>query len=227
MAKSICIKCGRPTNHLVIGEKLVEFYEEESTWWEKYHYQIIQCKGCDEVSFRILSTDAQRAYASEEHNYPRWDQELFPKRTVHTIPIKQLANTPPNIKKIYRETVDAINADANILGSAGIRSIIEGVCMDKGITQGEVVSGSGKSKISKSLDGKIEGLASNGLLTNENASILHELRFLGNQALHELSAPSKEELKLAINIIENVLDNIYELSHKAKKLKAVMIKRHK
>ena len=128
---------------------------------------------------------------------------------------------------IYRETIDAINNDSNILCSGGIRAIIEGICIDKGIDRGEVKKSNGEKQILKNLEGKIGGLSSNGLLTKENTEILHDLRFLGNEALHELSAPSKEELKLAINIIEHTLENIYELHDKAKRLKAERIKRKK
>jgi len=141
------------------------------------------------------------------------------------LPIKQLVNTPQNIRTIYRETIDALNSGSLILCSGGIRAIVEGVCNDKGITKGTVINGAGKSIVSKNLNGKIEGLHTAGYLTPENAAILHELRFLGNEALHSLSAPSHEELKIAINIVEQTLDNIYELQHKARMLKIEKSKR--
>lgn len=226
--KSICIKCNRPTNQGVVGEKEIFYKEDETGWWEEYKYQIIQCQGCDSVSFRILTNDAQQQQMADfEELGEVWSSELFPKRTAHTLPIKRLANTPQNIKGIYRETIDAINNGSNILCSGGIRAIIEGICIDKGIDKGEITKADGTKRISRNLDGKIEGLASNGLLTIDNAKILHDLRFLGNEALHALSSPSQAELKLAINIIEHTLDNIYELHYKAKRLKAEKTKRTK
>ena len=226
--KSICIKCNIPTNHSVVGEKEINYKEDETGWWEDYKYQIIQCQGCDSVSFRILTNDAQQQQLFDHEELGEvWSSELFPKRTAHTLPIKQLANTPQNIKGIYRETIDAINNGSNILCSGGIRAIIEEICNDKGIDRGEIIKDDGTKRTSKNLDGKIEGLASNGFLTNDNAEILHDLRFLGNEALHASSAPSQEELKLAINIIEHTLDNIYELHFKAKRLKAEKTKRTK
>ena len=59
-----------------------------------------------------------------------------------------------------------------------------------------------------------------GILTKRNADILHEHRFLGNEALHELTQPSKDELALAIQIIEHILEHIYELLDKAAELHA-------
>lgn len=62
------------------------------------------------------------------------------------------------------------------------------------------------------LRGKIGGLTEKALLTKKHSEILHEHRFLGNDALHSLDALAKYELKLAIEIIEHTLDNLYEIS---------------
>jgi Domain of unknown function (DUF4145) len=97
--------------------------------------------------------------------------------------------------------------------------VIEGICIDKKIEKGEVTDAKGNKKMSKGLDGKIEALNATGNITRANADVLHELRFLGNEALHELTAPSLDELRLAITIVENTIDNLYELKHKGGLLK--------
>jgi hypothetical protein len=223
--KSICSKCKRSTNHLVLSEKIINYHEDESGWWEDHKYQIVQCQGCDTISFRKLYNDFYRDMAAGEVGENPWMQELYPKRTLQSLSIKNLLNIPSNIKKIYRETIDAFNNNQTILCSGGLRAVIEGVCKDRGIESGEVVDKNGEKKESKNLDGKIEELATKGFLTKANAEMLHELRFLGNEALHELSSPSNQELKMAIEIIEHTLDNIYELEHKASELKAEIAKR--
>jgi hypothetical protein len=38
---------------------------------------------------------------------------------------------------------------------------------------------------------------------------------LGNQALHELEPPDKQDVALAIDIIEDVLNVVYELDYKS------------
>ena len=117
------------------------------------------------------------------------------------------------------------NNEIYSLCAAGLRSIIEGICAERNISDGEVEytdkNGDKKKKRSKTLQGKISGLAEKGVLTKDNAEILHELRFLGNKALHELTTPQPEELQLGINIIEHILENIYDLPSKAKELKAI------
>ncbi len=223
--KSICSTCKRETNHEILSEEKV-YYREESGWWEENKYQIIKCKGCDTISFRKLSTDAASG-GGVEYGFDPWTQELFPKRTLQSLPIKNLLNTPQNIKNIYRETIDAFNNGQFILCSGGLRAIIEGVCKQRGISRGEVDNGKGGTRVSTKLDGKIEALASNGYLTKDNANILHELRFIGNAALHELSSPSNNELKMAIEIIEHTLDNLYEFEHKAIELRKEIAKSKK
>ncbi len=220
--KSICETCKGPTKQTVLFEKEVSEEEQETGWWETSIYQIIQCDGCESISYRTLFDSAYlRSYEGNSI------ESLFPKRTVNSLSIKSFLNTPKNIVSIYRETIDAYNNDMEILCSAGLRTIIEGICTDKNIKNGEITEVGGKKKTSKGLDGKIEGLAANGFLTKVHSDVLHELRFLGNKALHNLSPPSKKELKLAIDIVEHSIENIYELQDRARKLKAAAAKRNK
>ena len=50
------------------------------------------------------------------------------------------------------------------------------------------------------------------------ANNLHSIRFIGNEAAHELEAPSPDELRLAISICEDLLNYVYELDYKAYRL---------
>jgi len=117
------------------------------------------------------------------------------------------------------------------LCGAGVRALVEGLCNENKIVDGEIEStkrdGSKVKKRADNLQGRINGLAEKGKLTKENAEILHEHRFLGNTAIHDLSAPTKEELNLAITIIEHVFDNIYEIPEMATQLKNKRLKKSK
>lgn len=215
--KSYCSKCNRPTNQKVLKQEKVNYQEEDGSWWEETEFQIIQCGGCDELSFRTLYSDAQIQQQSDVETI--YIQELYPKRGPNSIPIKSFNNLPLNIKEIYRETIDAFNNEQIILCCGGLRALIEGICLDKLIKGILKKNKKGKDFLQDNLEGKIEGLAEKGYLTKDNATSLHELRFLGNEALHELTKPSIAEIKLAIEIIELTIENIYEIQHKAKTLK--------
>jgi len=212
--KSFCSTCSIPTNQKVLHQEMVAC-SDETGWWDDTNYQIIQCMGCDTISFRKLYNDVSMQQHYDEDSTT---QELFPKRGAHSRQMRAYRNVPIDIKKVYLETIEAYNNNLNLLCGVGIRAILEGICIDKSIKEGTIISSSGKQSKSKGLDGKIYGLAANGYLTSINAEVLHELRFLGNSAVHELTIPSVEDLSIAIDIIELIIDNIYELGHKAKRL---------
>lgn len=215
--KSYCSKCNGPKNQKVLKQETITYHEEDDTWWEESVYQIIQCGGCDELSYRTLYSDAQIQQQSDMETI--YVQVLFPKRGPISIPIKSFNNIPLNIKGIYRETIDAFNNEQIILCCGGLRVLIEGICLDKTIKGIIKKNKKGEDFLQDNLEGKIEGLAEKGYLTKDNATSLHELRFLGNEALHELTKPSISEIKLAIEIFELTVENIYEIQHKVMTLK--------
>jgi hypothetical protein len=222
--KVLCIGCKHVTNHNILFEKDQNYYEEDGGWWEQHNYQIVQCQGCDSISFRELYTDISLDQNSDYTGDDRYVETLFPKRSLHTLPIKNLLNTPLNIKRIYRESIDAYNNDLSILCCVGLRAIIEGICKDKGIQKGEITTSKGVKRISRDLDGKINGLVATGFLTSQNSEALHDLRFLGNEAVHELTGPSIHDLAIAIKIVEHLIDTIYEMQRKAIQLKSIVKK---
>jgi hypothetical protein len=63
---------------------------------------------------------------------------------------------------------------------------------------------------------KIEGLKK--LLPASTAEKFHSLRFIGNQAAHEFKEPQPDDLRLGIEICEDILNFLYELDHRASKL---------
>jgi hypothetical protein len=137
-------------------------------------------------------------------------------------PFPHLTKKP---RRIYRETIEAYNNELYTLTAGGLRAIVEAICIDKAIADGPVEEkdkATGGTKIVRrnNLQGKIFGMAEKGFLTQKQAEVLHEHRFMGNEALHDLEMPDPDNLKLAIDIIEHTLVTIYELEHRAAALKA-------
>jgi hypothetical protein len=178
--------------------------------WGGTSHQIIRCAGCKTVGFR------QESHFSEEEGL---SETLYPIRTKNKLTPKDFLSAPQALRRIYRETIDSFNAECVTLCAGGLRACVEGICADKKIKSGTVEfvdkSGSTKTRVSKNLDGKISGLQENGILTGTKAKLLHTHRFLGNDALHDLDMPSIDELKLAIQIIEHVLEELYSMEDKA------------
>lgn len=220
-SKELCLKCTVNTNHEVIADHTIRW--EQDVFIDHYdsftvdgfeEYQMIKCLGCDSVSLKHVS------YFSEDHD-PLEDEgggtiTFYPKRSKSAIAEQSFPGLPPDLKRIYRETIDCFNNESYTLAAAGLRILIEGLCAQLGIKNGPV----GNDKRSEKLDGKINGLAENKFLTESDANSLHEHRFLGNEAVHELNQPSMEELRLAIKIIEHTLSATLEIPNLQATLRA-------
>lgn len=166
-------------------------------------WQIIECKGCERISFRekwVTSEDIDPATGELEKMI-----ELYPERKTNFLEEKHYTVLPKKIRNIYREIIQSFNMNMYLSCSACLRVIIEEICSQSDITKGNIV-------------GKISKLHIQGFLTERHAEILHQHRFLGNKALHEVQLPTREELLLAIQIMEHTIENIYELQDKFEEL---------
>ncbi len=225
----ICITCKNRNRHKVLtsvdssGEEDIA-YNYTINWY--IHHQIIECQGCGSISFRDESSNSEDFDPEDGYNIT---ELIYPKRTSNTWDTKEFYNVPQNLRRIYKETIDCYNIDCLTLCGAGVRALVEGLCKENNILDGVVeeqkADGTIGIKRKKDLQGKINGLYEKGKLTKKSAEILHEHRFLGNRAIHELSLPSKEELGFAIEIVENVLDTLYEIPQKAIQLKTERLKK--
>lgn len=214
-----CPTCFRQTQHVVlqsIDKNGGEYDSPEMRYGVEWfdHFQIVECQGCETTSFRHTHW-----FSEDDRVYER----LYPQRSPNSISAKDLWNVPDTLRRLYRETIDAFNFEASTLCAAGLRAIVEGICAEHGVSKGSIEctarDGSTKSRESRSLEGKISGLAEKHILTKQNAAILHEHRFLGNDAVHELAQPSRSELSLAIQIIEHTLESLYEIPKTAAMLR--------
>jgi hypothetical protein len=221
--KVFCATCKRETNHLVmqsVDESGSERFQcgpdpEDFDYvdWKSSH-QIIQCQGCDTFSFRRVQWHSEEDW----HDGDGTSTTLYPPRDGTTLIAKEFHSVPRNLKLIYGEIIICFNAGASTLCAAGLRAAIEGLCVAQGVEKGTVTKqkpdGTLTTSTSNNLEGKIAGLHEKGLLTKRNAEILHEHRFLGNQAVHDLSRPSDDDLRTAIEIVEHVFEALYEIPEK-------------
>jgi hypothetical protein len=213
-----CNHCEHRTNHLILAQEIKPFYPtnhpEMEIEFAEGKWEILICEDCEVVTFR------ETWETSEDYDYNKG--KIIP--TVHYYPIRKeklkqiilFKNLPQDLSRIYKEIVGCFNNNFNILCAGGIRALIEGICKEKSINEGPVSKilkdGIEKVEIKNNLEGKINGLKEKGIIHQDKADILHELRFLGNEALHVLDEPSKEELKIAIEIVEHILIDLFEIS---------------
>lgn len=227
----LCSSCKSTTKHRIIAslDKDGCEYDEREGWSVEWNdeFQIIQCQGCESTSFRHTS------WFSEDANPTTGEtgqtERLYPKRSSSSVITKPFYNVPSNLRRIYGELVDCFNNEIPTLCAAGLRALVEGICAHEGVTDGPVhlpaIGGGTQIKRKSNLEGRIAGLQEKGLLTQSSAQTLHEHRYLGNDAVHELARPSDDELRLAIDIIELTLEQLYELPEKAEELRRATARR--
>ena len=221
-----CGKCNIETNHVVLtsietdGRVMLQskYGEDRDLIDWRENFQIIKCQGCDSISFRHFNWNSEDY--CEDYSYT---VRIYPHRDLSSLKKKDFWGVPNNLRHIYKEVIDSFNNNCFILCAAGIRALVEGICANKSIKHIEVEQTKKDGTIKKikksDLEGKIMGLHQKGFLTENNANILHEHRYLGNDAVHELAMPSTTELRLAIEIVESTLEQLYELPEKHLELK--------
>jgi hypothetical protein len=190
-----CGSCGGDKNHHVIAKREVRSHEDEPYQWGEDHY-FCQCAGCDTYCYAVAE------YTEDDYdNYTgemlcRW--KTYPLSKNARKPIDDVDELPQKVKLIYQETIGALNAQLPVLTAIGLRAIIEAICIDQSVT-------------GRSLEKKIDGLASTGILSAAQAKILHGHRFLGNIAAHDIVSANPRELIAALEIAEAMLKTIYVL----------------
>lgn len=203
-----CRECKRKTKHIILAS--ADISGSKSISWEyEIHWevsnQIVQCQGCETVSFRRVSSDSESPPIQIGPNEYEEDEfiELFPNPNAGRQAMSDSHILPDKVQRIYYETIKSLNNAQPILCGIGIRALIEAVAKDKQAAGGV-------------LHEKINDLVSQGVLTKEGADILHKLRTLGNDAAHEVKPHSDRHLGLAMDVVEHLLQGVYILPHHAK-----------
>lgn len=207
-----CNKCATDTAHRIVhnyqvnGEELFG-YGDFIAWVDDY--QILECNGCGEITFKHYEWFSE--YEEPEDPGSGGKEYLYPPRKTDQVEIEIYENFPHKLSLIYGETINCFNGSLYLLCAAGLRALIEGLCSELGISDGPIIEDGVPVGRSKKLVGKINGLVERGHLTIKNADSLHELRFLGNNSMHDLDKPRRDHLVIAIKLIKHVLESIYNI----------------
>lgn len=198
--KCYCPICKQHTNHQVMSEHLYKGDDEEYYW--RQTYRMVKCCGCEHVSFDVetfeesnvrYNRDGMEEMYSEHTAYPEREGQLKPIETSWVFPYSVL--------KIYKETVNAINAECYTLAAAGFRAVIESICLDKKIN-------------GETLEIKINNMQKAGIITLADRDRFHSVRFLGNDSIHVIKTPERRTLLVVLEIIEGILKNLYVFEEK-------------
>ncbi|MDR6528271.1 hypothetical protein J2787_003690 [Chryseobacterium rhizosphaerae] len=210
MVKDYCPFCCRNTNHSSLFKKTINSSQNDDFYWSK-DYEIIQCNGCDNIQFRTVYEDeSMRDYDEFRGEIYYEDKDYFPKNLLRHNSINYAHEIPVKIRIVYFETVEALKNKIYLLAGVGLRAVIEAICLEQNIP-------------GRNLEIKINKLVQNNLITKKDASLLHSIRFLGNDSVHEMAVPNEQKLRIALDIIESLLKNLYLIDIDANKHLDTMI----
>lgn len=235
-AKVYCRRCKNRNHHgIIMSHKEKSEYPYDDIEWE-HEYFIVQCLGCDTIAFvseygdeSMIDLDpyGDNRHFTEVIVYP--EEPKVEKKSRYE-PHKPLdfKESPEAIQIMYSQIVSAFNMQSYLLAGVGLRMLVEGICKDLGIQGGYVLDEKGVKLLRKdsteearrtNLEGKINGLVEKTLVVQSQANILHKIRELGNSSAHELKEPARRTLVLAIDVLEKIIEQIYELDKYSLKFK--------
>ena len=188
-----CSRCDGKTYHKVLLsiDKSGEEHDGDFDFYWDTNYQIIQCQGCKTISFSKASSNSE--------DYESVYEDLYPSRVEGRKGFEnEVLYLPSKVRRIYSETLQALNSKSPILTGIGLRALVETVCKEMTAEGADLLK-------------KIDDLTAKSVLTPAGAKILHKIRTLGNTAAHEIKPHSEKQLGLAMDVIEHLLRDIYIL----------------
>jgi hypothetical protein len=194
-------KCNAETQHSILADIEDEIKFNRIDFY--HHYQVIQCDGCQTLSFRKSSYSSEDYLQVGENEYELDERvNLFPARVANSRGLgTDTEYLPEPIDRLYDETRGVLLNGLPVLTGIGLRALVESICKEKKV-KGE------------NLKEKIDELANIRVLNEGQQTILQLIRTLGNKAAHEVKPHSAEQLALAMDVVELLLDEVYIMPKK-------------
>jgi hypothetical protein len=204
-----CPQCVGLTAHKILANANLSGGDRHMDW--QTDYQILQCNGCKTISYRSA--------ASNSEDFDHYIDEYGSEDIVHTITEKLYPpriygysglgedrwRLPDSLRRIYDETSSALTTDQPVLTGIGVRAILETLCKDKAANGSNLLT-------------QIDDLVTKGILTPARASVLHQIRTLGNLSAHEVAPHTPAQLSLAMKVVDHLLEEVYILPEKTQRL---------
>jgi hypothetical protein len=200
-----CNNCGRGTDHEVLKTHVQRAYEDEQhELWLKTTYRMIECRGCHFISLERTYT----SYEDQQGDIPK--KEYFPPPISRSQPSwigEFVFNIPVgfDLYELLEEIYSALHADNRRLATMGARTLLDMVMTDKVTDVGR-------------FDQKLDALEKE-FITKKQREFLEAALDIGNAASHRGHCPTAKQLDQVMDIVENVIQQIYVLPGAAAELK--------
>ena len=198
---SPCNSCGHPTKHLVVAVRHFEawFGEEEGERGLlhdlEYEYAMLECGGCQSISLRV----------DEMLDGTLFSTNFYPPRVSRKKPVWS-RDLPIQLQSLITEIYAALADDSRKLAVMGARTILDIVMTLKVGRLGTFRS-------------RLEALEAKGFIGKANREILRAALDAGSAPAHKAYAPTSDIVNEIMDIIENLLQEIYISPKSLKKIK--------
>ena len=199
-----CNGCGGKKKHDVLASHSATVWETETDENGKecgYPYdgvhEILRCRGCERISFRIIEEEQYPEY----NTYVQYPPPVFRRRPRWSV-YRPRRGPWTLIDEIYR----ALAADSRCLAMMGARAVIDVVLKD---SVGD--NGSFRDRLLR--------LESSGAVGRQERQVLETALDAGNASSHRGYQPSIEILNRVMDIVEHLLQARYVLPQSAAEVK--------
>lgn len=196
--KAHCNRCLRETRHSVLASRAQDYDEREDngqvTYWEITQYQMLECCGCENITFRSVyqwvgDPDSSITY--------------FPPAVTRAAPawLSDIAYwyQHEDLRSLLGEVYAALHAGSNRLAMMGARTLIDMVMLDKIGDQG-------------TFEQKLKKMETEGHISLTNREYLQAAIDAGSAAVHRGHCPDDKDVNRVMDIVENLVQAVYVLA---------------
>jgi hypothetical protein len=197
--KSHCNHCGHETNHRVRGARNFSesfFVDGYGDAYSTDRYELVECAGCESVSMRHTEY-----FDAMDETYVT----IYPPPVARRRPL-WLSSLSEPVKLLMTQVYTALDANSRALAVMGSRAVVDMLLVDQvGDTGG--------------FDEKLKAAEAAGVIGRKNREVLAAALEAGNAAAHRGHQPSIGDVNAVLDIVENLLQAVYQLDAVAERLR--------
>lgn len=213
--KAHCNVCQGERNHLVV-------HCHDKKWKEQFaddppmfidgldRFELLRCAGCDRITLRHTSWFSEQ---TDDHDRLVPTISYYPPATFRRQPrwlsgmegllfIGKSAFVPRLINEIYT----ALHGDCLSLAGMGVRALLERVMIDR---VGD----------HSSFTANLKAFQEEGFIAARQKEILEATLDVGHASIHRGYVPTRDDIRLTLDITENVIEMVYVSHEQAAELK--------
>jgi hypothetical protein len=191
MDKCFCNSCRRLTFHLIVHSHSQSGTEDEVPLSWENAYQILECQGCHNVTYRT------REWCSEwaDETGSNYNYIYYPPLVAREKP-SWFKHLPKPLYAVLFEVYISLHAGIRYLSSVGARTALDVLIVD---TIGDV--GTFAQKLAK--------LETDGHITAPERALIEAVTETGNASAHRGFAPDEQSLNSVMDILESIIYKFY------------------